>query len=647
MADRKKGLGAVEPITASDAEIAKAIEDAHLPSLACASVHLTGSLDLIRSGVAPAYEFFGDGQGDLSPEDQARIRDEARTALGALREKPGEIPPAPEVSAIREMMDFIAGAEIPEHYVPFLLEELGIAGKDTREEAIDLGVAPEKAASFHTVIIGAGMSGLLAAIRLGHAGIPYTVIEKNEDVGGTWFENAYPGCRVDSPNHMYSYSFEPNHDWPQHYSTQDVLYDYFRRCADKYGVRDRIRFRTEVEEARFDEASGTWQVEVVGPDGTRETLAANAVISAVGQLNRPKMPDLPGIDSFAGPSFHSAEWEHSVDLAGKKVIVIGTGASAFQFIPEIAPTVGEMTVFQRTPPWLGPTPDYHDDVSDGQKWLLKHMPYYAEWYRFWLFWMMTDGIYPAAQSDPAWNQRDKSISAANEELRVVLTDYIRAQVEDDPDLIDKAVPNYYVGGKRMLRDNGVWFAALKRPNVNVVTERITEVVPEGVKTADGALHKADVIIYGTGFQASRFLTPMKIHGRNGIELNQQWQGDARAYLGITVPNFPNFFLMYGPNTNIVVNGSIIFFSECEMRYILGCLKLLLKNGQTAMEPKRDVHDAFNEKIDALNEQMAWGQEGVSSWYKNENGRVAQNWPLPLVDYWQATKAPDPADFEFR
>lgn len=354
---------------------------------------------------------------------------------------------------------------------------------------------------------------------------------------------------------------------------------------------------------------------------------------------------MKGRETFKGKSFHSSAWDHSVDLKGKRVAVIGTGASAFQFVPAIAGDVGSMVVFQRTPPWLGPTPDYHESVGEGQKWLLKTVPFYAQWYRFWLFWMLTDGIYPMVQSDPAWNGPN-SVSAANDMLREMLTVCLKAQTGEDEAFFRKCLPTYPPGGKRSVRDNGVWIAALRRPNVELVTDPIAEITPNGIKTKDGKEYAVDVIIYGTGFQASNFLSPMKFKGRGGVDLHEQWDGDPRAYLGITLPNFPNLFVMYGPNTNIVVNGSIIFFSECEIHYIMGCIELLLRDGYAAMEPKRDVHDVFNETIDAGNAQMAWGSDQVNSWYKNAKGRVTQNWPFPLVDYWNRTRAPNPADFEF-
>jgi 4-hydroxyacetophenone monooxygenase len=635
------------PIKDDDATIQKALEEAHLPSLIAALVHVTGDAHPIRGDIKPVYDFFGDGQGSLTPEQRESVKAQALAALKAFAGGGSKMPPQPSSDIIRELMDFVAGAKIPEHYVPFLMEELALTGEDPKAGNWGKSIPMAAKKDFRVLVIGAGMSGVLAAIRLKQAGIPFVIVDKNSDVGGTWFENTYPGCRVDNPNHLYSYSFEPNYDWPQHYSTQDKLWAYFRRVADKYGIRPLVKFDTEVVESIYDEARSMWSSRLRHKDGREETIEANAIVTAVGQLNRPKMPDVKGIESFKGISFHSGNWNHSVDLTGKRVAVIGTGASAFQFVPETAPKVGQMFVFQRSAPWLGPAPDYHDDVGEGQKWLLKHVPFYAQWYRFWMFWMLTDGIYAAVQADPTWTVRQDSVSAANDFLRDVLTQYIQSQSGGDEAFFKKVVPTYPPGGKRTVRDNGVWLAALRRPNVDLIVDPIAEITPGGVKTKDGKEYKVDVIIYGTGFHASRFLSPMKFKGRGGVDLHEQWDSDARAYLGITIPNFPNLFCMYGPNTNIVVNGSIIFFSECEIRYIMGCIETLLENGYAAMEPKRDIHDAFNEKIDAGNKQMAWGVPQVTSWYKNAKGRVAQNWPFPLVEYWARTRAPDPKDFEFR
>jgi 4-hydroxyacetophenone monooxygenase len=345
-------------------------------------------------------------------------------------------------------------------------------------------------------------------------------------------------------------------------------------------------------------------------------------------------------------AFHSARWDHDVDLAGNRVAVIGTGASAVQFIPEIAAGVGELLVFQRTPPWFGPTPDYHDPVSAGQRWLYAHVPSYSEWNRFWIFWRMGDGVLEGVRVDDDFEPKGAAVSAANDLLRTVLTAYLGMEFADRPDLLAAVVPAYPPGAKRLLRDNGVWARTLKRDNVRLLTAGITEITERGIVTDDGVEHEVDVIVYGTGFHASKFLTPMDVRGRNGVDLHEQWGGDARAYLGVTVPGFPNLFCLYGPNTNIVINGSIVYFSECGVRYILGLLEELLRSGNETVEVRKDVHDAFNERVDAGNREMAWGWSDVNSWYKNEHGRVAQNWPFTLLEYWQRTVQPDPDDYEF-
>nr|WP_295661241.1 NAD(P)/FAD-dependent oxidoreductase [Polymorphobacter sp.] len=626
----------------TDDDIVAALEGAHIPSLLVAIAHLTGNADHLRDFDRPVYEFFGDGQGNLPPEQQAHARSLAAQAMRAHRDRGATLPQRPSPAAIRACMDFIAGADIPEPYVPFLTEELALDGPEARELRVTIDAPAAAKADFPVVVIGAGMSGLLMGLSLARAGLPFTIIEANADVGGTWLANQYPGVRVDTPNHLYSYSFEAEHAWSKLYSTGDVLYGYFAQVADSHGLRDHIRFNTRVEAATWDDATAIWRVRL----DNGETLTARAVVSAVGQLNVPKYPDLPGVGDFAGPAFHSARWDHGVDLTGKRVAVIGTGASAFQFVPEIVAGVAHLSVFQRTPPWLGPTPDYHDAVPAATQWLIDHVPFYANWWRFWLFWMLTDGILGAVTRDAGW-AGEGAISAVNDELRQALTGYIASQVEDRPDLLPKLIPAYPPGAKRMLRDNGVWIGALKRPNVDLIDDAIARIVPQGVELASGRVVAADVLIYGTGFHASDFLMPMTVTGEGGRDLHATWDGDARAYLGMTMPGFPNFFTIYGPNTNIVVNGSIIFFSECSVTYILGALKLLIEADAGAMTPKQEVHDAFNTRVDAANAEMAWGSPGVSSWYKSKSGRVSQNWPFALVDYWNATRAPDPADFELR
>jgi len=634
----------VPPFSASDDELRAILAQAEVPPLLPALAYLTGDLSLLREDLRPAAETFAMPQGGLSEEQQAAARELALHALARFRDGGCRPAPTPADSDVLRMMEFAVGGTDMVAYLPLLEEELAHGSVDRRAPSWrKQEVAPD--VPFRVLIIGAGMSGLLAAHRLRQAGVDFQVIEKNADVGGTWLENSYPGCRVDNPNHNYSYSFAQRHDWPYHYSPQSVLLRYFRGCADEFGVRDAIRFRTEVRRAIWSDADQRWSVTVAGPDGAEETLEAEAIVSAVGQLNRPLYPDIPGRESFAGPAFHSARWDHGVDLRGKRVGVIGTGASAMQLIPEIAPLVGELEVFQRTPAWVGPTPDYHDPVPEGLKWLYAHVPFYSEWNRFCIFWRMGDGALEGVRVDPAWKSDGSSVSELNSMVRLLAETYIRGEFADRPDLLAAVIPRYPLGAKRVIRDNGVWARTLKRDNVRLVTTPIERIDASGVVTEDGEAHRFDVLIYGTGFQASKFLTPMQVTGRGGLDLHEQWKGDARAYLGVTIPGFPNLFCLYGPNTNIVINGSIIYFSECGVRYILGCIEHLLRSGRRALEVKREVHDRFNEAVDAENRRMAWGWSDVNSWYKNDLGRVAQNWPFTLLEYWQRTLAPDPQDYD--
>jgi 4-hydroxyacetophenone monooxygenase len=550
------------------------------------------------------------------------------------------------------MMSFSLGQDVPPEYVPMMLEDMQLVGGASSNDGAPLpGVEPVRArsaapADFHVIVIGAGMSGLLAALRLGQAGVRYTLLEKNADVGGTWFENSYPGCRVDLPNHFYSFSFEPNHDWSNHYSRRDELLAYFQRIADKYGVREHARFETEVLAADYDAARSSWAVRVRDRAGREQTLRADAVISAVGQLNRPSIPKLRGLERFAGPAFHTAQWRHDVELAGKRVGVIGTGASGMQVVPMLARQASKLVIFQRSPQWAVRNADYFSEVSPGKKWLLRHVPYYAAWYRFRLFFTHADGLHADLHVDPEWPHFRRSINAANDRIRNTLTQYIESELGDRHDLRAHAVPDYPPFAKRMLLDND-WFRTLTRDNVELVSEPIAEVNERGiVLSGSGRQLDLDALVFATGFQANRFLWPMSIAGRESRSLHETWGDDPRAYLGITIPGFPNFFCLYGPNTNLAHGGSIIFHSECQVHYVLACLRLLAERNARTLECKQAVHDAYNARVDAAHERMIWSHPHVTNWFRNEAGRVTTNSPFRLVDYWTMTRSPDPADFVF-
>ena len=625
-----------------DATIRDAVDCADVPALLPAVAQLTGDLTLLREDLRPDQDRLLEPDAGLSPEQVAEARD---LAFGALRThldraaRPAEI----DTATLRSLLAFMVGdEEVVDTYLPLFREELGVEEEDLRAPDWRLEELTDDT-DVLVAVIGAGMSGLLMAHRLEQAGVPYVVLDKNHDVGGTWLENTYPGCRVDVPNHFYSYSFV-HHDWPQYFSTQPVLLDYFRRCAEDFGVLDNIRFGTEVVRATFDEERQRWSLALRTDDGGQHTLEATAVVSAVGQLNRPSYPDIPGRERFEGPAFHSARWDHDVDLHGKRVAVIGTGASAVQLIPPVAEQAGHLTIFQRTPNWFVPTPEYQQDIPAGLRWLQQRVPTYAAWYRFWLFWKNTEGMLAATEIDEDWDD-PRSVGPLNDLLRELLTAHLQDEFGDAPELLEQVVPEYPPSAKRVIRDDGTWAATLKRDDVELVTDKITEITPRGVCTADGVEHEVDVIVYGTGFQASRFLTPMQVIGRDGIDLHEHWDGDARAYLGINVPGFPNLFCLYGPNTNIVINGSIIYFSECAVAYTMACLRLLFERGHRAMDVRADVHDQYNEWIDEGNRARVWSVAGVNSWYKNEYGRSAQNWPYSLLEYWKHTREPDPDAYE--
>jgi 4-hydroxyacetophenone monooxygenase len=343
--------------------------------------------------------------------------------------------------------------------------------------------------------------------------------------------------------------------------------------------------------------------------------------------------------------FHSARWPADVDVRGKRVAVVGTGASAYQIVPAIADDVAALSVFQRNPPWMLPTPNYHEEIKPGMAWLLHHVPYYGRWFRFWQFWMAAEGRLPLVEVEADWDH-PISVGRANEGLRLECIDHLAQQFSDRPDLLAKVTPTYPPGAKRMLRDNGVWARALKLPHTNLVTDEIARIDEQGIVTADGALHEFDIIVFATGFQASDYLAPMKVVGRDGQNLHKWWSGDCRAYLGITVPGFPNLFMTAGPNTSVVVNGSAIFSAECAVEYALSAIGGLLKGGHAAMDVRQAPFDRFNARIDAGNLTKAWGTAKVSSWYKNRFGRASQTWPFSLLEYWKLTEKVEFADYEF-
>lgn len=472
-------------------------------------------------------------------------------------------------------------------------------------------------------VIGSGFGGLAAVIELKKRGFDDIVVfEKGDDVGGVWRENTYPGAACDVPSPFYSFSFEPNPRWPHRFSRQPAILDYMRHVADKNDVRRHIRFGIEVLGAAFDPPTRTWTVRL----STGESVTADVVVSAVGQLARPSLPEIAGRERFAGASFHSAQWRHDIDLTGKKVAVIGTGASAIQFVPQIQPLVEQLTVFQRTAPYIVPRPDrefspLHHKIFE--KAPVTELGERVTWYG------VVEGL------SVAWVYA-KPLAAA---IRGVSKWHMRRQTKAKPGLFEKVWPDYPVGCKRILFSDD-YLPALTQPNVELCTDRISEITASDVRTVDGREHAAEVIIWGTGFTATEFLAPMTITGAEGRDLHEEWKDGARAYYGMTVPGFPNLFIMYGPNTN-TGGGSIIYFLEAQAKY-LGDYVSHMTGVDAPLAVRPEVEQAFDERIQGELSGSVWSR--CSSWYRQPDGRITTNWPLLGIQYKAQAKF-DPADFE--
>ncbi|WP_225712262.1 flavin-containing monooxygenase [Bradyrhizobium semiaridum] len=364
------------------------------------------------------------------------------------------------------------------------------------------------------------------------------------------------------------------------------------------------------------------------------------MVSAIGQLNDPSPARFAGDEDFKGLKVHSALWSDDIKLDGKHVAVIGTGATAMQLVPSIAGRVASVTVYQRTAQWARPVKGYSDPITEGAQWLLAHVPFYVQWYRFNMFWRYGDGLLPFLRKDPAWPHPERAVNKGNDRHRQELTDFILSELKDRPDLIAKCVPTYPPYGKRILLDNN-WFKTLTRPNVELVTDRIDHFAPDGIVAADGKLRQHDVIVISTGFKVTEMAARLNITGRDGRNLKEVWRDDnPTAYLGLTVPDFPNLFVMLGPNSGPAHGGSVIFQSECQSRYISACLVEMIENGIAAIDVHPAAHDRYINQVDAEHEQLIWTHPGMTTYYRNKRGRVFSAMPWRFVDYWRMTHDPD-------
>jgi 4-hydroxyacetophenone monooxygenase len=617
-----------------------ALEDANIPTLLLVLHHLTGSDMWITEPYRPSRgrPLDDNDTGGLPAELQAEVRDAAWEAVMGYRE--GRLEPVtPSPERVTEMISCALVEDVPVEYGELLSEEMGFLSRDI---TVPEDTVPD---DFFVVVIGAGLSGLCMAIKLAAAGIKFVIVEKDEDLGGTWLENVYPGCGVDTPGHLYTFSFAPNPDITRYFAKRDEVHAYLKKLVSDFDIQRHIRFHTEVLQAEYETADGKWHIDVRGADGQVETLSANVLISAVGMVNRPSIPPIPGLDEFPGPVMHTAAWDNSVDLAGKRVSVIGTGASAMQLVPSIADHTEHVTVFQRSKQWALPHPNYHREVKDTVRFLMREVPYYLDWYRLRSFWNFSDRLHSSLQIDADWPYPERSVNKTNDRHRVFLTNYIKEQLGDRTDLLEACLPAYPPYGKRPLLDNR-WYQTMRRDDVTLITDAVDRIEGDKVVARSGVEAAADVIALATGFKVLQFLWPMDIVGLSGKTLREQWGvDDARAYLGITVPDFPNFFIVNGPNTNAGHGGSAIHATEFQVRYIMQAIRHLLVSDTTAIEVDRDAFVRYNEELDDALSRCIWSHKGMTTYYRNDAGRIVVSSPWKYVDYWGRTKEFDPGDYQ--
>jgi 4-hydroxyacetophenone monooxygenase len=619
----------------------RALAAANLPTLLVTLAHLTGDRKWIEDPYvpSPAVGVDPNDSGGFSAEMQERIRGEAFAVLNELDlEAAATRALSPERAT--EMLSVAIGEPVPVDYGELLLEELGQISRAVEVPA----AAPDR--DFRVLIMGGGISGLCTAITLERAGVNYVLVEKNQHIGGTWEENTYPGCACDTPVHLYSYSFAQHGSWTRYFARRDELSAYWRAVAAETGVIDRCRFGTTVISAEFDEPTSRWQITIEDASGGTDVITANIFVSAVGLLNRPHVPELPRLDRFAGPAVHTADWSDEVDVCEKNVVVIGTGASSMQLVPAIADAAKRVTVFQRSPQWAVPHPHYLEDTPSEVRQLMTHVPFYVQWYRLRQFWLFGDRLFGLLQIDPEWPHPERSINKANDSFRRWLTKYIESELEGRPDLLQKSLPTYPPYGKRMLLDNQ-WFKTIRRDDVDLVSEGVREVREHSVVSESGDEYPADVVVLATGFKALDPLGHVTIRGRGGELLSDAWQDDdMRAYLGMSVPNFPNFFCIYGPNTTAGHGGTITGTSELQVRYIVELIACMVERGFDAVDCRQNVFEAYNASLDNALSRTIWTHQGMTTYYRNRRGRIVANSPWKHVDYWKLTRHPNPEDYEF-
>ena len=618
-------------------DLASAIAEGDIRVLLMVLVHMTGDERWLEPPYRPKRDvrLIPDPQAGVPPDIQAKIRSAVLKLFEHGKPTPVVSDPGNELM-LRMMRATLGGENVAPEYAPLMREEMGFMPRDARWSKPPTST---QLAGHHVLIVGAGVCAIALGVALGRLGIPYTIVEKNAELGGTWYVNRYPGCGVDTPNHSYSFSFGARYPWTRYFAKRQELFDYLKTVAREYDIRQHLRLDTELISSRWDDNKHRWMSTLRTAD-REEVFESTVLVSAIGQLNDPLPARFKGETDFKGQTLHSALWSDDIALDGKHVAVIGTGATAMQLVPTIADRVASLTIYQRTAQWARPVEGLNDPITEGAQWLLANLPFYVQWYRFNMFWRYGDGLLPFLRKDPDWPCPDRAVNKGNDRHREELTNFIVSELKDRPDLIEKCVPTYPPYGKRILLDNN-WFGTLTKHNVELITDSIDHFAADGIVTSDGKLRPADIAVISTGFKVTEMAQRLNISGRGGTSLKAAWANDnPTAYLGLTVPDFPNMFVMLGPNAGPAHGGSVIFQSACQSRYISACLVEMIENGIAAIDVRPEAHDQYIGQVDAEHAQLIWTHPGMTTYYRNGLGRVFSAMPWRFVDYWAMTHDPD-------
>ncbi|MBD0862924.1 NAD(P)/FAD-dependent oxidoreductase [Gordonia sp. zg691] len=624
-------------MTASDGELARAVAAGNIPTLQLVLAQLTGRIDWLRGEFTPSRTVALNDNDDagLDEDHQRRIQEAVLAEVTAIRDGKATLRRPPADDELIAMLSASLGEEVPLTYGPLMSEEGGFR----RRPALTWhGERPAGADDLHVLIIGAGAAGIAAAARLGSLGIDFTIVERKSQVGGVWRDNVYPGAGVDTPAHIYSYSFAPR-NWSRYYAKQPEVLTYLREVAEEYGVTARTRYDTDVERVTWDEDAQVWVAELDHATDGPSTLHANVVMTCVGTLSEPSIPSLPGADTFQGKQFHSARWDTSFDPQGKKVAIIGTGATAMQIVPAIADAAEVTTVFQRTPQWVAPNANYLRFVSDDVRLLMDQVPFYAAFYRLRLIWQFQDKLLETLRRDPSWAHPNRSVNEHNDRHREFLTATALERLGEDAETFaELVVPDYPPYSKRILMDNE-WFDTIRRPDVVLVPQSATRLDERHVIDSAGTAHEVDAVVYATGFQAAKMLSTVNVVGRGGVSLRDVWgDDDASAYLGVTVPDFPNLFVIGGPHTTPAHGGSALYIAECAIGYAVDAMVDMVERSIASIEVRPDVFEKYNEDVDAEHATLVWTHPGTDNWYRNSRGRVINALPWTLMKYRADTES---------